>query len=88
MKDYVRGDIAKLRHKELTAIIKEKNLQFRKDRSSNLEVLVENGKNGLYNGYDQYFNRIEIQSSEDLSGNWISVDNVIVKGDKNVAIFK
>jgi len=88
MKDYVRGDIAKLRHKELTAIIKEKNLQFRKDRSSNLEVLVENGKNGLYNGYDQYFNRIEIQKSEDLSGNWISVDNVIVKGDKNVAIFK
>jgi MiaB-like tRNA modifying enzyme len=87
MKDNIRGNIAKLRHRELTDIIKEKNLQFRKDNSSNLEVLVENGKNGLYDGYDQYFNRIEIQSSEDLSGNWIFVDNVIVKRDKNVAIF-
>lgn len=88
MKDIIRGDIAKKRHRELTAIIKEKNLQFRKANSKNLEVLVENGKNGLYRGYDQYFNPIEIQSSQDLSSNWIFLDNVIVKGDKNVAIFE
>jgi len=87
MGDVVRGDIAKLRHRELTAIIKEKNLQFRKSNSSSLEVLVENGKNGLYRGYDQYYNPIEIQSSQDLSSNWIFVDNVVVKGDKNVAIY-
>jgi len=87
MGDVVRGDIAKLRHRELTAIIKEKNLQFRKSNSNSLEVLVENGKNGLYRGYDQYYNPIEIQSSQDLSSNWIFVDNVVVKGDKNVAIY-
>jgi len=88
MRDIVRGDIAKLRHRELTAIIREKNLQFRKVKSNSLEVLVENSKNGLYRGYDQYFNPIEIRSSQDLSSNWIFVDKVIVKGDKNVAIFE
>jgi len=88
MRDIVRGDIAKLRHRELTAIIKEKNLQFRKSNSSSLEVLVENGKSGLYRGYDQYYNPIEIHSSQDLSSNWIFVDKVIFKGDKNVAIFE
>ncbi|MCK4440784.1 MAG: MiaB/RimO family radical SAM methylthiotransferase, partial [Sulfurovaceae bacterium] len=88
MKDIVRGDIAKGRHRELTSIIKEKNLEFRKFNSKSLEVLVENGKNGVYRGYDQYFNPIEIQSSQDLSSNWIFVDDVIVKLDKNVAIFE
>ncbi|MCK4441219.1 MAG: tRNA (N(6)-L-threonylcarbamoyladenosine(37)-C(2))-methylthiotransferase MtaB [Sulfurovaceae bacterium] len=88
MKDIIRGDIAKRRYRELTSIIKEKNLQFRKANSKNLEVLVENSKNGLYRGYDQYFNPIEIQSSQDLSSNWLFIDSVIVKGDKNVAIFE
>jgi tRNA A37 methylthiotransferase MiaB len=82
----VRGDIAKGRHKELTSLIKEKNLLFRKSHNRNLDILLENGKNGIYQGYDQYFNRVEVRSSDDLSGNWVLLGNAIVQGSKNVAI--
>jgi len=87
MSDEVRGDIAKKRHRELTSLIKEKNLLFRKSHNRNLNILLENGKNGIYQGYDQYFNRVEVRSSDDLSGNWVLLENAIVQGSKNVAIF-
>jgi len=88
MKERVRGDIAKERYKELVTIISNKNLKFREKHSSNLEVLIEKERDGLYYGYDQYFNRIEIESGEDLSGNWLQIDNITIKRDRNVAIFK
>jgi MiaB-like tRNA modifying enzyme len=86
MRDEVRGNIAKERHKTLTTIIKEKNLLFRKSHSKNLDILLENGKEGVYQGYDQYFNRVEVRSSDDLSGNWVLLENTVVQGGKNVAI--
>ena len=88
MDNIVRGDIAKKRHRELSDIIRKKNFEFRQKHNSNLEILLENGKDGLYWGYDQYFNKIEVKSSDNLSGNWIFLDNVTVQGDKNVAIFE
>jgi len=87
MKDIVRGNIAKERHRELTEIIKAKNLEFRKEHNSNLEVLVEKGKEGIYQGYDQYYNRVEVRSQEELSSTWIVVNNATVQGGKNVAIY-
>jgi len=83
----VRGDIAKRRHRELTDLIKAKNLLFRKEHNRDLDVLLENGRDGLYQGYDQYFNRIEVRSNEDLAGNWLLVNSAVVQGNKNVAIF-
>jgi len=62
MKPEVRGNIAKERHRELTELIKAKNFAFRRDHTENLEVLFENGKNAVYHGFDQYFNKVEIQS--------------------------
>jgi len=88
MKEIVRGDVAKKRHRELSDIVSNKNLEFRKKYNSNLEVLLEKGKNGVYHGYDQYFNKIEIKSDDDLSGNWIFINHATVQGSKNVAIFK
>ena len=87
MTEEIRGNIAKDRRIELISIIKDKNLQFRKSHNKNLDTLLENGKNGIYQGYDQYFNRVEVRSSDDLSGNWVSFSNVTVQGSKNVAIF-
>ncbi|SFV57969.1 tRNA-t(6)A37 methylthiotransferase [hydrothermal vent metagenome] len=87
MKTEIKGNIAKERHRELTAIIKEKNLNFRKAYNSNLEVLIENGTNGVYHGYDQYFNKIEVSSNEDLTSNWINIEKANVKNDKNMAIY-
>jgi MiaB-like tRNA modifying enzyme len=87
MDGVVRGDIAKKRHLELTELIRQKNYSFRKANQTDLEILLESGKDGLFRGFDQYFNKIEVQSIEDLSSNWILVDNIEVKPDINVANF-
>jgi MiaB-like tRNA modifying enzyme len=85
MKPEVRGNIAKERHRELTEIIKAKNFAFRRDHTGNLEVLLENGKDDIYYGFDQYFNKVEIRSEEDLSSNWVLLNNVEVNSDGNKA---
>ena len=87
MKPEVRGNIAKERHRELTAIIKAKNHDFRMANNQNLEVLIEQGKDGLYSGYDQYFNKIEVSSKEDITSNWIFLDDAKIDGNKNVAVY-
>jgi len=85
MKPEVKGNIAKERHHELTELVKAKNFAFRREHTENLEVLFENGKNGVYHGFDQYFNKVEIQSNEDLSSNWVLLNNVEVTSEGNKA---
>jgi MiaB-like tRNA modifying enzyme len=87
MKPEVRGNIAKERHKEITAIVKEKNHLFRERYNQNLEVLIEQGRDGKYVGYDQFYNKIEVVSDVDLTSNWIQVEQATVDGDKNVAVY-
>jgi MiaB-like tRNA modifying enzyme len=76
MRDIVRGDVAKARHRELTERIAAKNHAFRRAHTDGLKVLVENGQEGVYNGLDQYFNRIRIRSEEELSGNWVELSGI------------
>jgi len=85
MKPEVKGNIAKERHRELTAIVKAKNYDFRVDNNQNLEVLIEQGREGVYSGYDQYFNKIEVTAQEDITSNWILLNNAEVTENKNVA---
>jgi len=85
MKPEVNGKVAKQRLHELENLIKEKNLDFRKNFSGELEVLIENEKDGLYHGYDQHFNKIVVESNEDLLGNWINIKDYEVKEDFNYA---
>ena len=85
MKLEVRGNIAKERHKELTTIIKAKNYAFRREHTQSLEVLLESGKDGIYQGFDQYFNKVSVTSDEDLSSNWVFLNNVEVSNEGNQA---
>jgi len=85
LKPEIRGNIAKERHKELTALIKAKNYAFRRDHHSALEVLLENGKEGVYQGFDQYFNKVTVKSDEDLSANWVYLNDVEIKESGNEA---
>ena len=87
MQENVRGDIAKIRHRELTALISEKNYQFRKAHNAGLEVLLESGKEGVFRGFDQYFNRIVVKSEEELGGNWLLLNDVVVAADGNSTTF-
>jgi len=86
MQESVRGDIAKARHKELTALIAEKNYQFRKAHTSGLEVLLEQGSGGIFRGFDQYFNRITVESNAELSSNWILLNDIIVTPKENKSV--
>jgi MiaB-like tRNA modifying enzyme len=85
MKPEIRGNIAKERHRELTSIIKAKNFAFRREHAQNLEVLLESGKDGIYQGFDQYFNKVSVSSDEDLSSNWVFLNNVEVNNEGNKA---
>ena len=85
MSGEINGNIAKERHRELTDIIKKKNLTFRRVHKKNLEVLLESGRNDIYSGFDQYFNRVEVKSTEDLSSNWVLLNNVEVNLEGNQA---
>jgi len=87
MRPEIKGNIAKDRHRELTDIIRAKNLAFRESHRDNLEVLLENGKEGVYHGFDQYFNRVEVKSDEDLSSNWVLLNQIIVNNKGNYADF-
>ncbi|MDX9814509.1 MAG: tRNA (N(6)-L-threonylcarbamoyladenosine(37)-C(2))-methylthiotransferase MtaB [Sulfurimonadaceae bacterium] len=69
----VNGVVAKERLHEVEAIVKEKNLAFRKNFKGELEVLIESYKDGYAIGYDQHFNKIAISSDEELSGNWVNI---------------
>jgi len=81
----VRGDVAKARHRELTEIVRRKNREFRERHRQDLIVLVEQGKDGVYRGYDQYYNRVRIESGEDLSNTWVLLNDVRVEEKENHA---
>ncbi|MDQ7068588.1 MAG: tRNA (N(6)-L-threonylcarbamoyladenosine(37)-C(2))-methylthiotransferase MtaB [Sulfurimonas sp.] len=85
MKPEVNGKVAKQRLHEIKELIDIKNYEFRKAVSGELDVLIESQKDGLYHGLDQYFNKIIVDSKEDLVGNWISIKNYTVKEDSNYA---
>ena len=87
MKEIVRGDVAKARYNELVQIIEDKNYAFRQNNTAPLEVLIEQEKNGKFIGLDQFFNQIEVQSSADLVGDWIFIENYDAKVSGNVAKF-
>lgn len=85
MKPEVNGIVAGERMKELTARIEANNLAFRHQMSVPLEVLVESESNGIYSGYDQFYNKVEIESDEDLSGNWVTLEHYEVHNEHNMA---
>ena len=83
MKPEVNGSVSKLRMKELNAIVDAHNLAFRKAHRVPLDVLVESGKDGLYQGLDQYFNKIVIKSDDDICGDWMRVENYRIEDGYN-----
>lgn len=88
MKDIVNGNTSKQRLHELNNLIKEKNLNFRKNLKSEgkpLKVLIESSHNGVYNGLDEYFNKIKIHSEVPISSKWLEVSEYNVLNEINEA---
>ena len=88
MKPEIKGDIAKMRLKSIEALIAHKNFLFRqKNHARPLEILIEEEKKGIFSGYDQFFNKINIQSSRDLLKEWVHLNAYEVQKETNVAHF-
>ncbi|MEA1892099.1 MAG: tRNA (N(6)-L-threonylcarbamoyladenosine(37)-C(2))-methylthiotransferase MtaB [Campylobacterota bacterium] len=85
MKPEINARVAKERLHELKELVRSKNFDFRTAFNAELEVLIESQKDGLFIGYDQHFNKVVVESDEDLFGNWINIKDYEVKGDFNYA---
>ena len=86
MKGEVNGAVAKKRLKELTSLVDKNNMAFRKAMAQTpLQVLIESEKEGQFHGLDQFFNKIIIDASQDLVGNWLEVtDYEVLEGHNYV----
>ncbi|HEX5329147.1 tRNA (N(6)-L-threonylcarbamoyladenosine(37)-C(2))-methylthiotransferase MtaB [Sulfuricurvum sp.] len=88
MKPEVNGVVSTQRMNELNAIIDAKNRRFRENsKNTPLDVLVESFDGDCYMGYDQFFNKIRIRSQEDISGDWITLQDYEVHDEYNMAQF-
>lgn len=88
MKPEVNGKVAKARLHEIEKLINSKNYDFRNSFNTTnreLNVLIESQKDGLFHGHDQHFNKIVVESNEDLVGNWIDIHNYEVREEFNYA---
>ena len=85
LKGIVNGKIAKVRLKMLETITEEKNYRFRESHNSHLQVLVEEHKGSLQVGYDQYYNRVYIDSPLDLEKEWVEIELAEVRQEGNFA---
>ena len=85
MKDTINGAVAKERLNTLKVIIENNNYEFRKRVKTPLEILVENQKDGFFEGYDQFFNKIKIKSSKDIAKEWLKLERYEVQEKHNFA---
>lgn len=88
MKPEVNGTVSSQRMGELNAVIESNNYAFRKAmKAAPLEVLIESGEGNRYIGYDQFYNKVMIESNEDISGDWITLEDYEVHNEHNMAKF-
>ncbi len=85
MKPEVSGKISKERLHQLQNYVDENNFKFRQENKTILDILIESKKDGLYQGFDQFYNKIIIKSDEDITGEWKSIENYSVLQGHNYA---
>ncbi len=83
MKGEVDGTTSKRRMAELSALVEANNLAFRNAHNVALDVLVESEKEGYYHGYDQFFNPVILQSSDDIRGEWLHLEAYTITKEHN-----
>lgn len=88
MKIETPKNIAQDRIVKLNMIVKEKNIEFRKN-TGKLLVHLENGDRFdgefyLYRGYDEYYNKALIKSKNRINTKWINIEEYMVEKDTNI----
>lgn len=80
--------VAKERLKRIKNLIQNKNFAFRFAKSQtheNLNILVESKKGDYFYGFDEFFNKIAIKSSANLSHSWVKISDYQTKEELNYA---
>ena len=85
LKGRIDGKTAKVRLKMLQNITALNNYKFRLSHKVPLNVLIERKNGEFYEGYDQFYDKIWIESDEDLSKKWMEIRDYEVKFDGNFA---
>lgn len=82
----INGKISKKRLKFIQDIVALKNLEFRKKLYNEpLSVLVEQKNGEFWSGFDQFYNKVYLKSSQNLTNRWIEVRDYEVKDSGNFA---
>ena len=81
---------AKERLKTLQNIVAQNNLKFRQNNADRpLDVLVEKLSNDasgdIYEGWDQYYNKIKIKSSKNIAKEWVHITDYEIIQEYNYA---
>ena len=85
MKPEIPGNVAKERLKALESLVAQKNYQFRqKNRDIPLVVLVEESKNSMASGYDQFYNMVRIHGDIPRQS-WVEIGRYSIKESENEA---
>lgn len=87
MSERINGEIAKERLNTLKTIVEKNNFEFRKKQKQKLEILVESKKGEFYEGYDQFFNKIKIQTKQDITKQWLEIEKYDIKYEYNFVSF-
>lgn len=88
MPHIIPKSVAKERLSRIKSLVDSNNFAFRKQLEQNrsvLSVLVESKKGEFFYGFDEYFNKIAIKSSKNLSKNWLKISSFIARKDINYA---
>ncbi|MBF7046212.1 tRNA (N(6)-L-threonylcarbamoyladenosine(37)-C(2))-methylthiotransferase MtaB [Campylobacter volucris] len=83
----INGEIAKERLNTLKTIVEKNNFEFRKKQKQKLEILVESKKGEFYEGYDQFFNKIKIQTKQDIAKQWLEIEKYGIEYEYNFVSF-
>lgn len=84
MKNDIEKNVAKQRLHTLRAIVKDNNYKFRQEnKDKSLYVLIEQKKDGYFEGYDQFYNKLKIKSEKNLEKTWLRLDKYEVLRDYN-----
>lgn len=87
MKFDVNKKDAKVRMSALKEIVLANNFEFRKKHYNTLEILVEDRSGEFFEGYDQFYNKIQILSQEDISKQWLEVKGYEIRPQANFVKF-
>ena len=85
MKPEILGNIAKERLRALEELVAKKNYKFRQQNSDiPLMVLVEENKNSIASGYDQFYNQVRIHG-DIAKHSWVEIGQYAIEEKYNEA---